>query len=124
MSHDILPLKILYAEDEQLMRESVTTILKRRIKTVIPSENGKIALELFKEHSPDMLITDLQMPVMDGMTLAKKIHEIAPNFPIVVISAYNDDTHRVPDAMVTLTKPITKQALLDAILKCSGLSQT
>lgn len=108
---------VLYVEDEDMMRESVVTLLKRRFKEVLVACNGAEALDVFKKHKVDIIITDLQMPVMDGMELSKHIREIN-NTPIVVVSAFNDDSHQVPEANGRLLKPIRKNDLLDMVLEC------
>lgn len=108
---------VLYVEDEDMMRESVVTLLKRRFKEVLVACNGAEALDVFKKNKVDVIITDLQMPVMDGMELSKHIREIN-NTPIVVVSAFNDDSHQVPEANGRLLKPIRKNDLLDIVLEC------
>ncbi len=108
---------VLYVEDEDMMRESVVTLLKRRFKEVLVACNGAEALDVFKKNKVDVIITDLQMPVMDGMELSKHIREIN-NTPIVVVSAFNDDSHQVPEANGRLLKPIRKNDLLDMVLEC------
>ena len=108
---------VLYVEDEDMMRESVVTLLKRRFKEVLVACNGAEALDDFKKNKVDVIITDLQMPVMDGMELSKHIREIN-NTPIVVVSAFNDDSHQVPEANGRLLKPIRKNDLLDMVLEC------
>lgn len=108
---------VLYVEDEDMMRESVVTLLKRRFKEVLVACNGAEALDIFKKNKVDIIITDLQMPVMDGMELSKHIREISST-PIVVVSAFNDDSHQVPEADGRLLKPIRKNDLLDMVLEC------
>lgn len=118
MSYELLKeLTVLYVEDEDMMRESVVMLLKRRFKDVLVACNGAEALNIFKNNKVDVIITDLQMPVMDGMELAKHIREI-DNTPIVVVSAFNDESHQVPEANRMLTKPIKKNDLFDIVLEC------
>ena len=118
MSYEKLKeITVLYVEDEDMMRESVVTLLKRRFKEVLVACNGAEALDIFKKNKVDIIITDLQMPVMDGMELSKHIREINST-PIVVVSAFNDDSHQVPEADGRLLKPIRKNDLLDMVLEC------
>lgn len=118
VSYELLKeLTVLYVEDEDMMRESVVMLLKRRFKDVLVACNGAEALDIFKSNKVDVIITDLQMPVMDGMELAKHIREI-DNTPIVVVSAFNDESHQVPEANGRLTKPIKKNDLFDIVLEC------
>ncbi len=108
---------VLYVEDEDMMRKSVVMLLKRRFKEVVVACNGAEALDVFKNNHVDVIITDLQMPVMDGMELSKQIREMGDT-PIVVVSAFNDESHQVPEANGRLLKPIKKNDLLDTVLEC------
>ena len=108
---------VLYVEDEDMMRKSVVMLLKRRFKEVLVACNGAEALDVFKNNHVDVIITDLQMPVMDGMELSKQIREMGDT-PIVVVSAFNDVSHQVPEANGRLLKPIKKNDLLDTVLEC------
>ena len=108
---------VLYVEDEEMMRESVVMLLKRRFKQVFVAANGLEAIDVFKAEHPDIVITDLQMPVMDGMELARQIRALG-NTPIIVVSAFNDDSHQVPEANGRLLKPIRKNELCGIVLDC------
>ena len=108
---------VLYVEDEEMMRESVVMLLKRRFKQVFVASKGLEAIAIYKAEHPDIVITDLQMPVMDGMELARQIRALG-NTPIVVVSAFNDDSHQVPEANGRLLKPIRKNDLFDIVLDC------
>lgn len=108
---------VLYVEDEDMMRESVVMMLKRRFKKVLVAANGLEAIDIYESNHPDIVITDLQMPVMDGMELARQIRALG-NTPIVVVSAFNDESHQVPEANGRLLKPIRKNDLFDIVLDC------
>lgn len=108
---------VLYVEDEEIMRESVVMLLKRRFKRVLVAANGVEALAIYKDEHPDVVVTDLQMPEMDGMQLSREIRALG-NTPIVVVSAFNDDGHQVPEANGRLLKPIRKNDLFDIVLNC------
>ncbi len=108
---------VLYVEDEDMMRESVVMLLKRRFKKVLVAANGMEALNIYKTEQPDVVITDLQMPVMDGVELSEKIRALGDT-PIIVVSAFNDDSHQVPQANGRLLKPIIKEDLFDIVQKC------
>lgn len=108
---------VLYVEDEDMMRESVAMLLKRRFKKVLVAANGLEAIDIYKAENPDIVITDLQMPVMDGMELARQIRALGST-PIVVVSAFNDDSHQVSEANGRLLKPIRKNDLFDIVLDC------
>lgn len=66
-------LKILYVEDDELIRENTQEILERKCDNVVSAENGLEGLKLYEEIEPDIIITDIQMPKMDGLSMIKKI---------------------------------------------------
>ena len=65
-------LKVLYVEDEEFHREQLGIFLKRRVGKLYLAENGKDGLNKFKELNPDIIITDLKMPEMDGIEMTQK----------------------------------------------------
>ena len=78
-------LKILYAEDEEGIRDNIAASLRYYAKEVIEAENGKIALELYKSEHPDIVITDILMPVMNGVDLVREIRKTDEMTPLVII---------------------------------------
>lgn len=91
-NHEIkkLPLSVLYVEDDPDIRENTHEILKRRIKQVWVAANGVDGLDVYKEHGADVVITDIKMPRMDGLTMAEHIRRIKPEQHLIIISAYNE----------------------------------
>lgn len=112
---------VLYVEDDAQTQESMNTVLSRIFKKVYLAENGLIGLELFQTHSPDLIITDIQMPKLNGLDMAKSIKEIAPQTPIIITTAFNEE-HYFLSAIENgidsfLFKPIDKQKLFQALIK-------
>ncbi len=98
---------VLYVEDEEEVRNSIARALKRRVGNIITAANGQEGLDLFKKERPDIIVTDLEMPIMNGMTMIEKIREISGNdYPIIVVTAYRDDEHYTPLANGYIYKPI------------------
>ena len=85
--HDIT---ILYVEDEDNIRAMLSRFIQRFCTTLYTAENGSIGLELYKEHSPDIIISDIRMPVMSGLDMAKEIKKIDPQQMIIFISAHSE----------------------------------
>jgi PAS domain S-box-containing protein len=79
-------IKVLIVEDEKLQRLNCRAILEDMGHHVIEAADGAEGLEIFKRELPDLVLTDLRMPVMDGLSLILKLHEIAPDTPVIVIS--------------------------------------
>ncbi len=82
--------KILIVDDDKSIRETLTNYLKRHNYDVFSAENGKIALEITKKKSPDLIITDVRMPIMDGIELLKNVKEIDSHIQVIIISAFDD----------------------------------
>lgn len=83
--HDI---SLLYVEDEKILRNVYKKLLSDRVKTLYVAENGEEGLELFREHSPDLILTDIKMPVMNGLEMTKRIKRENRNSRIIIMSAY------------------------------------
>jgi len=83
--------------------------------------NGREAVELWKEHRPDVTLLDLQMPVLDGVGAIKQIREVDPNAHIVVLTTYDgdEDIYQAIKAGAKgyLLKDATREALMDCIHK-------
>ena len=81
---------ILYAEDEKDLREVTHQILKGFTKKQSVAENGQEGLEKLAQYQYDIVITDVKMPVMDGVEMIAKMNELYPNQAILVTSAHNE----------------------------------
>jgi PAS domain S-box-containing protein len=117
-------ISILYVEDEPEAREMVSRVLARKIRTLrlYTAENGDAGLALYREHRPDIVITDINMPVMDGIRMGSEIREINPEAIIIAVTAYSDTSYLL-DAIETginnyVLKPIDYDKLFAAIDKC------
>jgi len=78
---------VLYVEDEESVREEVAHFCKNFIPSFYTAQNGEEGLELFSKIKPDLVITDIQMPKMNGLEMIKKLNS---NTPIIVTTAYSD----------------------------------
>ncbi len=107
-------LKILYAEDEDIIREAVGKALSRIYEEVILCENGKDALNAFYEKTPDIILSDIEMPVMNGKEFVIKVKENS-SVPCIMLTAYKDPQYLVGEADKTLFKPVALYDLVSAI---------
>jgi YesN/AraC family two-component response regulator len=107
MSELLKNIHVIFVEDEEIVRNTVSQVLQRRIGSVITAENGQDGLAKILKYNPDIVITDLEMPVMNGIAMIKKIREIYDhNRPIIVITAYKDEEHYTDLADAYLFKPV------------------
>ena len=115
-------IKVLYAEDEEGIRENISFVLSLLFKEVFVAKDGEEAFELFEEKKPDLLIFDICMPKMDGIEVLNKIRKSNKAIPIIVLTAHTEETYlfRAIELNITryLLKPFSKDALLDAIKIC------
>ncbi len=122
-------LRILVVDDEADSREVVSAILTRCGGVVTCCENPAEALKIFKEWKPDLLVSDIGMPIEDGYTLIKKLRKLktklAKEIPAVALTAYatKEDKARALAAgfQVHVPKPIEPEALIRSIAGVMGL---
>ncbi|MCK5293206.1 MAG: response regulator [Arcobacteraceae bacterium] len=113
----------LYAEDEEVIREAISSLLGPLFKNLIIAEDGAKGLELFKEHQDniDLIITDINMPKLNGLDMLDKIKDLSPFVPMLITTAHNDANflHRAIDVGVTgyVNKPIDIRKLIEIIKK-------
>ncbi len=113
-------LTVLYVEDDDVLRANLGKFLKRRFGHVSVASNGKEGFDIYRDSKPDVVITDINMPVMDGNEMIRQILEIDDAQPIIITTAFNDDEH-TSSRCINLIKPIDMTKLLEAILYCMGL---
>ncbi|MEO5361543.1 MAG: response regulator [Nitrospirota bacterium] len=82
---------ILCVEDEAIILEGLKIVLRRRFNKVYTATNGKEGIELFNNNKIDIVITDILMPIMDGLEMASKIKKSSPDTPILILSALNEE---------------------------------
>ena len=109
---------VLLVEDEDMVRAVAERALARQGYTVVTAENGEVALELIDAGTvPDLLISDVVMPTMDGPTVARRIRERFPDLPILFMSGYAEEQLRKSidlDQVAFLPKPFSVQQLAEA----------
>jgi YesN/AraC family two-component response regulator len=108
-------IKLLYVEDEDMIREAIGRALGRIYEHIILCQNGEEGFNAFLEHSPDIVLTDIEMPIINGRELVAKIKEINPNMPCLVLTAYKDPKYQVEGAEMTLYKPVVLADLIETI---------
>lgn len=115
-------MKILIADDERLTREGLMKNVDWRalgIDGVLDAENGIQALSLFKSERPDIILTDVRMPQMDGIQLATAVNDLAPECPVIFMSGYSDKEYLKAaiklHAIRYVEKPIQLEEVADAV---------
>jgi CheY-like chemotaxis protein len=110
-------MRILLVEDEPHIRHLVSSILRQMGHQISEADNGLTALELFRNTSPDLVMTDLTMPQMDGLELIEKLNQENPDLPIIAMSAYPDQMTQARQKGVRhfLAKPFAYKQLVDVV---------
>jgi DNA-binding NtrC family response regulator len=78
--------KILVIDDEQGIRNLLDTLLRRKGYDVVLAESGRQGLELFRRERPDVIVLDLKMPEMDGLTVLREIKNLDPGKPVIILT--------------------------------------
>ncbi len=114
-------LSVLYVEDEDEVREALARFLRRRFPRLDMARNGREGLEMFQTRHYDVVVTDVKMPVMDGLEMARSIKAIHEEVPVIIVTAYNEVDYFLRAIEVGVNryvkKPINPDELLLAIYK-------
>ena len=117
-------LSLLVVEDDKVARVIMSVMITRKFPdiSVYDAEDGRMGLELFKEYTPDIVITDINMPEMDGIQMAGVIKSIKADTKFIVITGYSDKNYlerfgEIGFSDYTL-KPIEFKKLFVMIEKC------
>ena len=92
-----LPIRVILADDHEIFRGGFKILFENQdeVELVAEAENGKELLDITAKLLPDVIITDIQMPVMDGIEACRKLHEDFPEIPVIALSTFNDDSYIV-----------------------------
>ena len=117
-------LTLLYVEDDNVLREQFMRILSPRFKVIHEAKDGKEALALYAQYRPNMMIVDINLPIINGLQVIEHIREKDKETCIVVLSAYSDQEkllRAIPLGLsMYLTKPVPHKELLTVL---SGMAE-
>jgi len=108
-------LKILFVEDDAITRHLIVLQLGRYYENIYEAENGQVGLNMYNEIKPDIIITDMSMPIMNGFAMIEAIRRVDTDVKIIVASAFNIDENVQADYV--LSKPVFIDNILKAIDK-------
>jgi len=119
---DFKNIKILYVEDDDLIRENALEYLNRYFDEVYEARDGLEALDIKEKVKPHIIITDIQMPKLNGIDLAKKIREEDTQTQIIIATAYTNTEYLITAVELQLVKymvkPILDSKLLQVLESC------
>nr|WP_281500644.1 response regulator [Kordiimonas marina] len=109
----------MVVEDEESVREYVSRVLSMHGHSVLTANDGAEGVDLMSDHHFDLLITDIAMPLMDGISLALKVRASRPHVPILMMTGYANERQRAHNLSLliegVLSKPFSMDQLLSAV---------
>ena len=112
-------LTLLYVEDDEIIRQNAVEYLSNYCKEVFSAKDGQEALRIYKEKKPNIIITDIEMPQLNGLEMAKKIRKEDKRTPIIIATAFTDKAYLLEAVELQLikylTKPISSKKLKEAL---------
>jgi two-component system chemotaxis response regulator CheY len=118
-------IKVLIVDDSLIIREAIRKHLTHfNIEVVGTAENGKVALELFKEKDPDVVTLDITMPEIDGLTVLAEMLKIKQDIKVMVVTALSDKATGLKaiklGAKSFLPKPFTPEKIQESFQRLVG----
>ncbi|MDD2580852.1 MAG: diguanylate cyclase [Desulfuromonadaceae bacterium] len=116
-------LTVLYVEDDEEVLNQSSQFLSRFVGVLLTARNGAEGLAAYREHHPHIVITDKQMPVMDGLAMASEIRNLDRSVPIIVLTSFELPDVLIKSINISIDRYITKPAdgfrLHQALLSCA-----
>ena len=128
--HLLRDINILYVEDENDVRELTANILSKFFKNVLQASNGKEGLEVYKqhnhsvesEHKIDIIITDINMPKMNGLDMLREIHNLDYTIPTVITTAHSDADFLKEAIQLRVRGYVTKPLKIDDLIETISIA--
>jgi DNA-binding NarL/FixJ family response regulator len=118
------PIKLLIVDDQTLMRDGLKTILtlEADFEVIATASNGVEAIKMVQQHIPDVVLLDIRMPEMDGVTCIKNIKKMYPDMKVIMLTTFNDEEYII-DALASgasgyFLKDIEMEKLVQSIRDC------
>ena len=115
-------IKILYVEDDEIARENGVEYLENFFETIYEASDAIIALQLYEKYKPDIIITDIQMPKLNGLEFIKRIRQKDKKTQIIIITAFCDREYLLKaielQLVKYLVKPVREKEFEEALLLC------
>lgn len=102
------PLKILYVEDEDLIRQNAVEYLSRYCHKVYEAKDGLDGFTMYQKYKPDIIISDIKMPKLNGLDFATRVRESDKNTPIILATAHTETRYLLKAVELQLIKYIVK----------------
>ena len=115
-------IKILYVEDDEIARENGVEYLQNFFEKIYEAKDAIVALQLYEKYQPDIIITDIQMPKLNGLEFVKKIRQKDKKTQIIIITAFCDRDYLLKaielGLVKYLVKPVKEKEFEEALFLC------
>ena len=115
-------IKILYVEDDEIARENGIEYLENYFEHIYEASDAIKALQLYEKHKPDIIITDIQMPKLNGLEFVKRIRQKDKKTQVIVITAFCDKSYLLKaielQLVKYLVKPVNEKEFEEALFLC------
>ena len=115
-------IKILYVEDDEIARENGVEYLENFFEQIYEASDAIIALQLYEKYKPDIIITDIQMPKLNGLEFVKRIRQKDKDTQIIIITAFCDKDYLLKaielGLVKYLVKPVKEKEFEEALFLC------
>lgn len=105
----------MYVEDQKDIQEEFIDILSLFVDEVFVASNGEEGLKKYHENLPDIIITDIQMPIMSGLQMIKNIRKVNREIPVIVTSAFNENNYLLDAISLGVEYYLLKPLMLDQL---------
>ena len=109
-------LTLLYVEDEDKIRNLLKSAIEKEFKKIVTASNGDEGFKKYKKYQPDIVVSDILMPICNGLDMAKQIREISKDIPIILFSAFSEKEKLLSAIDIGIDKYLIKPVDVDELL--------
>jgi len=110
-------LVVMFVEDENDIREALSSAIEDEFAKLVSARDGEDGLKKFKKYKPDIVVTDISMPIMDGLEMTKAIKEISKDTPVIILSAFSEKERLLKAIDVGVDKYLIKPIDPDELMR-------
>jgi YesN/AraC family two-component response regulator len=119
LQNDVDMISLLYVEDEPVVRDLIQKVIARKFPAmkIHSAEDGKAGLELFKKISPDLVLTDINMPLLNGIQMISEIRKLNPKTEIIIISCHEKECYETACFKIGISQYLNKPIQFEEFFK-------
>lgn len=119
---------VLLVDDNESTREKFSNLLSLYVGKIYQANNGEEGLEFYNKYNPSLIISDIEMPIMDGLTFIQEVRKVDRNIPVIIISGFASKENLLEAIKLSLInyllKPIQHDQLILSLSKAAELIKT